>query len=131
MYSDRADKAEILNNKYTYVFTSDADDKHANTVLQGPSIPSMPDIKFDVEGIELFELSRELAPVFTDLFQPSYDTGILPSVWKSANVTPVYKKGPVYEASNYRPVSLTCIPCKLMEHIICSNMRAHFDRYGA
>ena len=152
LYSDSISKAEILNKKYTSVFTSDANDKHADTVLQGPSIPPMPDIIFDVSGIAkllgninpkkahgpdalpcrlLKELAEELAPVFTDLFQRSYDSGILPSVWKMANVTPVYKKGPVYEASNYRPVSLTCIPCKLMEHVICSNMRAHFDRYGA
>ena len=29
---------------------------------------------------------------------------------------------------NYRPVSLTCVPCKLLEHI-CSNIMAHLDEY--
>ena len=35
------------------------------------------------------------------------------------------------EAVNYRPVSLTCIPCKLLEHILCSHIRAHLDRHKA
>jgi hypothetical protein len=33
------------------------------------------------------------------------------------------------EAINYRPVSLTCIACKLMEHIIASNTMAHADKH--
>ena len=31
---------------------------------------------------------------------------------------------------NYRPVSLTCIPCKLLEHIVCSNIMGHLDQYN-
>ena len=34
-------------------------------------------------------------------------------------------------ASNYRPVSLTCIPCKLLEHIVCSNIMAHLDEHNS
>ena len=30
---------------------------------------------------------------------------------------------------NYRPVSLTCVPCKLLEHIVYSNIMAHLDEY--
>ena len=32
-------------------------------------------------------------------------------------------------ACNYRPVSLTCAPCKLLEHIVCSNIIAHLDEH--
>ena len=32
-------------------------------------------------------------------------------------------------AGNYRPVSLTCVPCKLLEHIVCSNIMAHLDEH--
>ena len=32
-------------------------------------------------------------------------------------------------ARNYRPVSLTCIPCKFLEHIVCSNIMAHLDEH--
>ena len=51
-------------------------------------------------------------------------------MWKTANVVPVYYKGPVSEAENYRPISLTCIPCKLLEHIVCSHIRSHLDYYS-
>ena len=37
-------------------------------------------------------------------------------------MAPVFKKGEKYDAANYRPVSLTCICCKTLEHIIVSNM---------
>ena len=47
-----------------------------------------------------------------------------------ANISPVFKKGERFKASNYRPVSLTCICSKLMEHIIISNMMKHFNRYN-
>ena len=75
----------------------------------------------------LKELSEELAPIYADIFQCSLDTGMLPSVWKTANVVPVYKKGSVSAAANYRPISLTCIPCKIMEHILCSHIRSQLN----
>ena len=40
-----------------------------------------------------------------------------------------YKKGDRALACNYRPVSLTYVPCKLLEHIVCSNIMAHLDEY--
>ena len=42
----------------------------------------------------------------------------IPSMWKSAVVVPIHKKGSVHLPENYRPVSLTCILCKLYEHFI-------------
>jgi hypothetical protein len=44
--------------------------------------------------------------------------GTIPKDWKHANFAPAFKKGERYKAENYRPISLTCICCKLMEHII-------------
>ena len=41
-----------------------------------------------------------------------------------ANVAPILKKGSKLQAVNYRPVSLTCITCKLFEHIICKHISA-------
>ena len=40
---------------------------------------------------------------------------------------PFLKKGEQYDPANYRPVSLTCIVCKLMEHIVVSSMMQHFE----
>ena len=42
-------------------------------------------------------------------------------------LTPIFKKGTKCEAANYRPVSLTCITSKLLEHIICYHIRGHLD----
>lgn len=42
----------------------------------------------------------------------------IPSIWKTAIVIPLHKKGSMQEAGNYRPVSLTCILCKIYENVI-------------
>ena len=63
----------------------------------------------------------------TKLFQKSLSTGTIPSDWSKANVTPLFKKGDKSNSANYRPISLTCILCKLMEHIIASNITKHFQ----
>jgi hypothetical protein len=50
--------------------------------------------------------------------------------WKSANVTPIYKKGKKSDPSNYRPVSLTSISCKLLESIIRDGIVNHMVQNG-
>ena len=57
------------------------------------------------------------------------DTDEIPKEWSLANICPLFKKSDRSLACNYRPVSLTCIPCKLLEHIVCSNIMAHLDEY--
>ena len=49
------------------------------------------------------------------LFKKSVETGEVPEDWRRAKVVPIYKKGTKGEAGNYRPVSLTSVPCKLLE----------------
>ena len=151
IHSDPRTKSKILANQFTSVFTNDSVDPNKNSNLQGPSVPPMPDIVFSVAGVEsllkgvdpkkaagpdqipcrlLQELHHELAPCYTLLFQTSYNTGVVPEIWRTAWVSPVFKKGDKSCAVNYRPVSLTCVPCKLMEHIVVSNMRKHLDNHG-
>ena len=77
----------------------------------------------------LKELASELGPMFAHLFQQSVDTGEIPKEWSLANICPLYKKGDRSLACNYRPVSLTCVPCKLLEHIVCSNIMALLDEH--
>ena len=47
-----------------------------------------------------------------------YSTGCVPTDWRLANITPLFKKGANSDPSNYWPVSLTSVVCKLMESII-------------
>ena len=53
------------------------------------------------------------------------EEGLVPDDWRMANVTPIFKAGSKAKAGNYRPVSLTCIICKLMESIIRDGMILH------
>ena len=46
----------------------------------------------DIDSRILDELAKPVAPSLSVLFQNSYDTGIVPSDWKRANITPIYKK---------------------------------------
>ena len=54
-------------------------------------------------------------------------TGIVPSDWKEALVTPVFKKGEHYNAANYRPISLTSISCEILEHVLVGNIMDHLE----
>ena len=73
----------------------------------------------------LKECSSEIAPVLAYIFNESLAQGAVPDDWRLANVTPVFKKGEKYDAANYRPVSLMCICCKTLEHILVSNINKH------
>ena len=69
----------------------------------------------------------EIADVVTFLFFQSYETGQLPKDWRNAHVVPVFKKGEKYDPCNYRPVSLTAVLCKIMEHLIYRNIIHHLE----
>ena len=77
----------------------------------------------------LKELATELGPIFAHIFQQSIDKGEIHKEWSLAINCPLFKKRDRSLACNYRPVSLTCVPCKLLEHIVCSNIMAHLDEH--
>ena len=56
--------------------------------------------------------ASELAPAIVRVFQTSLISGTVPSDWKEALITPLFKKGERNVASNYRPVSLTSVVLK-------------------
>ena len=82
----------------------------------------------------LKECSSEIAPgVLAYIVNVSLAQGTVPDDWRLANVSPVFEKGEKYYAANYRPVSLTCIYGKTLEHIIFNNINKHvaFDSIPA
>ena len=81
-----------------------------------------------IRPVVLKELSQVISSVVSINFQTSLDTGTVPSDWKKAQVCRPFKNGDKTDPANYRPISLTCILCKTMEHIVVSNMTKHFNQ---
>ena len=75
--------------------------------------------------IVLKETASTIAGPLLRIFQLSLDTGEVPAAWQRANVTPIFKKGNRKEPGNYRPISLTCICCKVLEKFIRQTMVNH------
>ena len=71
--------------------------------------------------------AAEVSPMLTHIFQQSLSTGMLPTQWKHTYVTPIFTKGAKMDPVNYRPVSLTSVVCKSMEHILVSQIMQHLN----
>ena len=109
---------------------------------------SIPDVSFSTDGIlklikslninkasgpdnisarVLTICTKEIVPILTILFTQSFNSGELPNDWLTANINPVFKKSDKSNPSNYRPISLTSLCCKLMEHILCYNIMNYLE----
>jgi len=75
----------------------------------------------------LKEAATEIAPFLQFLFTQSLESGSVPSDWLLANITPVFKEGSKHLAAYYRPISLTAVPCKILENIVFRDITAHLD----
>ena len=49
----------------------------------------------------------------------------IPTQWKLANVTALFKKGDPNSCKNYRPISLTCVASRICESIIADKIKEH------
>ena len=70
----------------------------------------------------LKKLLSKLVHHFAKWFNLSLEEGIVLSVWKEANTTPLFKKGSRNKPEHYIPVSLTSVVCKLLETLIRDHM---------
>ena len=149
LYQESKEKANILNDQFKSVFTKEETNEKMPE-MDSEKFPSINNIKVDTSGVEkllknletkkasgpdkisnivLKECSKELAPIISHIFQMSLDNGSLPEDWRNANISPIFKKGDRHTAANYRPVSLTCVCCKMLEHIICRHIMNHLEHY--
>ena len=83
----------------------------------------------ELKPFVLRELREVIAPMLVVIFQRSIETDRVPKYWNDANVCPLLKRGDKSIASIYRPISLTCILCKVLEHIFASNLVTHLDSH--
>ena len=137
--SDDLDKADILNQQYANTFT--VEDLSSTPNFRPKQLQTQPleTVHITEEMVHkklqslrsdkspgpdklhpriLKELANELTTPLTIIYNKCIDKGTLPSQWKEAIVTPIFKKGCKSDPSNYRPVSLTSVVCKVMERII-------------
>ena len=142
--TDTLDKANICNRQFESAFTRESDTE----IPSKGTIPFSPmgEITVDPKGVlkllnnlnihkasgpdglsarVLKECSSEISPMLALIYNESLAQGTVLDNWRQANVAPVFKKGEKYNAAYYRLVSLTCICCKTLEHIIVSNINKH------
>ena len=72
----------------------------------------------NLSGHFLKDGTEVLAKPITDLCNLSFASGKLPDSCKIAKLKPMYKKGSLTEASNYRPISLLPLISKVIEKVI-------------
>ncbi len=151
LYTDDQEKAQVLGKQFESVFTHEDPDPSTLPQMPPSPYPDMPPIEINVDGVKkllqninvtkaigpdlianqsLKIAADEVAPILQFIFQQTLDTGHLPLDWRRANITPLFKKGSTIIPANYRPVSLTCTCCKLIEHIIDSHLMKHLSKWN-
>jgi len=146
MYTNPSEKAETLNSFFSSIFINNTSTQPPH--LEESSISDITPINVDMHGVKslldnldphkatgpdnipahlLKLLSSELAPVLTMIFQASLHQSHIPTDWKTANIVPVHKKGNRSIPNNYRPISLTSICSKLLEHIVYTHIFSHLN----
>jgi len=69
----------------------------------------------------LHNCAAEVAEPLSLIFKTSFESGILPQEWKSATRN---------DRANYRPVSLTSVPCKVMESLIKEKLVEFLEKHN-
>ena len=149
IYSSPKSQANALNRQFSSVFTTE---DLASLPDKGPSpFPTMDNVTISVDGIckllkdlkphkatgpdnlscQFLKCSADkVSPALHLIFQASLLQGKIPSAWKEANVVPLFKKGDRSLPANYRPVSLTSVPCKIFEHILFSECMGFLEKHS-
>jgi hypothetical protein len=129
------DSANVLAKFFGSVFTPSA--VSSPIIPQDPQSSSLPVIqRHEVEHLLstcdpggspgpdslhpriLKECAHTISTPLTFLFNSSLQAGKIPQFWTKAIVCPIYKNGDRHQPTNYRPISLTCIPCKILEKLV-------------
>jgi hypothetical protein len=78
---------------------------------------------------EILKLGGEATiPYLVPLLDITINNATIPRDWKKATVVPIYKGGDRSLVVNYRPISLTFVVCRQMEHVTASYLRKIWDK---
>jgi len=153
LVSDATDKAELLNDFFSSVFTRESVDSIPLPApcFTGTANERLCDINVDSSGIAdrlqslrsdkaagddnlsrrlLKVLSTEIAIPVSLIFRKSLDTGCVPRDWRTAIVSPLFKKGRRTDPENYRLVSLTSQIVKVVESVLRDEIVNHLEKYS-
>ena len=141
---DDGAKANILQKQFLSVFTRESTEEIpelpkrttsiiADLIITDDDVQKRlrslnPNKSCGPDGISsriLKELADIIAGPITALFNCSLQRGEVPSDWKKANISPIFKKGSKSIAANYRQISLTAVLCKLMESLIRDHVMSY------
>jgi hypothetical protein len=144
LIEDPKGKADLLGKQFARVFTQEPDLKEpipstSSTNDHEPICSISITESLVLKKLKAINTTKSLGPdklhprvlretadltarLLTIIFQKSLDKGELPSVWKRAVVSPIFKSGKREIPANYRPISLTSIPCKILESIISDHI---------
>ncbi len=151
VFTAAADKAKVFNSYFCSIFTKEnlSNLTSRRNLLQASwSTASISDVIIDEDSVSEVlgridpskacgpdeipgRLLKEGAPwlvePLTKLFNMSLQSGCLPTDWRRANVTPMFKKGNKHSPANYRPISLTSLVVKCLERLVHARIMEFLD----
>ena len=151
VFTAAVDKAKVLNQYFCSVFAKENISnlpRLRSLIWPIWSTPSIVDVVFDVDEVYKVlcridsskacgpdeipgRLLREGAPWLAEpiskLYSMSLQSKALPRDWKRANVAQMFKRGNKHSPSNYRPVSLTRLVVKCLEHLVYARLSEFLD----
>ena len=145
LINDSTEKAELLNNYFTSVFTQDDGilqmwkiNRPTQTITHTRTNPLqveniIKNLKYknstgpdNLFSNKFFKSCKDsICEPLAMLFNKSLEAGIIPNKWRLAKVIALFKSAEVFKTSNYRPISLTSVPCKINETIVAEVIKNH------
>ena len=148
--TDPVDRANCFNNFFASVFTTD-NNIIPPVVTRVPDHVSLSSITFSRTDVFtklkklnakstggpdhisprlLKNIAPSIALPLASIFELFFQNSFLPQIWKQSYVKPIFKNNDSSSVTNYRPISLTCTCCKVMESVIHDQLMTYLHDHN-